>query len=70
MSTKVDKFDDVNRTTRRTGTLPLQQTTTTSLNDQLAELQTTLGETRDLLDDLHRNANGRVKRIDDHIRQR
>lgn len=70
MSTKVDKFDDVNRTTRRTGTLPLQQTTTTSLNDQLAELQTTLGETRDLLDDLHSNVNGRVKRIDDHIRQR
>lgn len=70
MSTKVDKFDDVNRTTRRTGTLPLQQTTTTSLNDQLAELQTTLGETRDLLDDLHSNVNGRVRRIDDHIRQR
>lgn len=70
MSTKVDKFDDVNRTTRQTGTLPLQQTTTTSLNDQLAELQTTLGETRDLLDDLHSNVNGRVKRIDDHIRQR
>lgn len=69
MSTKVDKFDDVNRTTRRTGTLPLQQTTTTSLNDQLAELQTTLGETRDLLDDLHSNVNGRVRRIDDHIRQ-
>lgn len=69
MSTKVDKFDDVNRTTRRTGTLPLQQTTTTSLNDQLAELQTTLGETRDLLDDLHSNVNGHVKQIDGH-RQR